>query len=272
MKIKSVLLSICTALSAISVHADNTTNTEFDYFAKRQGGGYLAAELAVTYGGSLYVNNHTKVSLSLNGAYYFDNGLFVELPGKSNEFDSDFALGYNLFNTPNWEFDLLWSTAHGSLTSITTKKTTRYLGLRASGEVAGLNVQAIVAPSADTDTYNNGQYASLWLSKNWQYKNWNFYGSLGAQYRNANMLNYYYGVPEDSQRFDPYQASGGTNLTYKVGFRKPFAQSWLFEGNIAYTSYTDAILDSSITKAVLEHNYRRKDYAATTSVWVSYVF
>ncbi|NOU51451.1 MipA/OmpV family protein [Pseudoalteromonas sp. JBTF-M23] len=268
MKNKSVLLYICTSLGAVFVHADDTTNNEFDYFAKRQGGGYLAAEFSITKGASLYKKYNT-LSLSLNGAYYFENGLFVEAPGKLNEFDSNFALGYNLFNTPDWEFDLLWSTAHGALG---WKKSTRYLGLRASGEIAGLNVQAIIAPNADTDTYKNGQYASLWLSKDWQYKNWNFYGSFGAQYRNANMLDYYYGVPEGSSYFAPYEASGGTNLTYKMGFRKPFAENWLFEGSISYTQYAQSILDSSKTKTILKNHSNLNNYAASSSLSISYVF
>ena len=268
MKFKTVILYVSTILGALPALSEETTS-EFDYFAKRPGGGYLAAELAVTYGGSLYVNNHTDVSLTLNGAYYFENGLFVEVPGKSNEFDSNFALGYNLFNTPKWEFDLLWSTAHGTLGA---KRSTRYIGIRGSGEVAGLQVQAIAAPYTSNDYYSKGKYASLWVSKNWQYKNWNFYGSLGAQYRNSHILNYYYGVPKDSTYLKPYEASGGTNLISKVGFRKPFAENWLFEGYLSYTHYANAILDSSVTDIVLQRNYRRKDYAATSSLSISYVF
>ncbi|WP_261592544.1 MipA/OmpV family protein [Pseudoalteromonas holothuriae] len=276
MKIKLLSLLMC-SICSMSAYAKAEPETDYDFFKKREAGGFLTVGLSSFYQGGIYKDHKTYLHAHINAAYYFENGLFVEHPGHSNKFNASFSAGYNLFNTPNWEFDLMVSTAHGDLNFYAgadsfEKRSTSYLGLRASGEVAGIQVQAVLAPATKNKDNSGGSYASLSLAKDWQYKNWRFYGSVGAQYRSEKMLDYYYGVPQSAQSFKAYNAKGGANLITKFGFSKPLLEDWLLEGNISYTKYTNSIINSPYTQFILQRNTDRKDYGSHVGLSLSYVF
>lgn len=278
MTTKSLL--ICTAALVISCRATaspDDTSLWADVFNKRESGGYLMLGISAGYGGSLYRDHQTSISLQPRGAYYFSTGLFAEYPGRLDQFDAKFTLGYNLFNTERWEFDAIISTAHGKIRYLTAdesieKQGAGYLGIRAAGDIGGLRMQVILAPLIKNREFEHGHYASLWIGKSWQLKNWHFYSSVGAQYRNDAMLDYYYGVPDTAVAFDEYQAKGGVNLIYKAGFSRPVTEHWLVEGYIAYTDYTSAILDSPYINAILVNQPDRKAYGSDLGFSLSYVF
>lgn len=256
----------------------SASDSWFDMFStKRDGGGFLAVGLALENQRGLYQSSGMKLRANVHGAYYFENGLFFEFPGLTDKFESQFALGYNLASTQNWEFDVILSTAHGSLvyrspTDSFSKDTTPFWGLRAIGSIAGLDTMFVYGVNSNKMDYSGGRYAAAWLGKSWNINNWHIYSSLGAQYRNDAILDYYYGVPESSTANSPYQANGGFNLIYKLGFKKPLDENWVVEGGLSFKRYADAIIDSPYTQNILNNNQGRSDKGSALNLTISYVF
>ncbi|MDP4489209.1 MipA/OmpV family protein [Pseudoalteromonas piscicida] len=262
---KTHLLIAAVLMAASAAQAKSTD-------AKKEGHGYLAIGYGINYNSDIYNNAETSLLPTVHGAYYFSNGLFVEFPGRAEKFDPALALGYQFYKTENWEFDALLSTAHGRINyrfggTRYELNTSSYLGVRATGNVFGLQIRTIVAPKVINSDYSDGRYASLWISKPWQYKNWHFYSAVGAQYRNSAMLDYYYG----GAPFKGYEAKGGANLGVKLGFSRALTENWIVDGHVSYTKYASGIMDSPITKAIVNFN-DRIEHGESIGLSLSYVF
>ena len=265
--------------SAVSLANEQTSDTSWYEFLKqkRDSGGFFSAGIAVQNSQGLYRSEDFKLLAELKGAYYFKNGLFVEFPGRSDKFENQIAVGYNLGSTDNWEFDVLLSIAHGGLTytgaqSSFKKVASPYWGLRAMGTIGGLVTMLVYGINGNQSDYRNGQYGAAWLGKSWNIHNWHLYSSLGAQYRNEAMLDFYYGVPDNHAGLPAYDAKGGFNVIYKAGFKKPLNENWLVEGNFSMTRYADSIIDSPYSQSILQHNEDRSDTGRVFSLSISYVF
>ena len=265
--------------SAVSLANEQTSDTSwYDFLQqKRDGGGFFSAGIVVQNSQGLYRAVDFKVRPEFKGAYYFNNGLFIEYPGLSDKFDSQFAVGYNLGSTENWEFDVLLSMAHGVLNytgaqSSFKKDASPYLGVRAIGTIAGFDTMLVYGTNSNKMDYSNGLYGAAWLGKSWNINNWHLYSSVGAQYRNAAMLDFYYGIPDNQAGVPAYDAKGGVNLIYKAGFKKPLNENWLVEGNFSMTRYADSIIDSPYSQSILQRNENRSDRGRTFSLSTSYVF
>ncbi|MDP2714558.1 MipA/OmpV family protein [Rheinheimera sp.] len=265
--------------SAVSLANEQTSDTSwYDFLQqKRDAGGFFSAGIVGQNSQGLYRSEDFKVWPELKGAYYFNNGLFIEYPGLSDKFDNQFAVGYNLGSTENWEFDVLLSMAHGGLNysdaqSSFKKDASPYLGVRAIGTIAGFDTMLVYGTNSNKMDYSNGLYGAAWLGKSWNIDNWHLYSSVGAQYRNAAMLDFYYGVPDNHAGLPAYDAKGGVNFIYKVGFKKPLTENWLVEGNFSMTDYADSIIDSPYSQSILQHNENRSDNGRTVSLSISYVF
>ncbi|KZN35800.1 MipA/OmpV family protein [Pseudoalteromonas luteoviolacea] len=275
---KSLLTVMFSFCCSSNVNAQSEPDFWQGFTDKRESGGFLAVGAGISYAGGLLSDIETSTNLIVSGNYYFENGLFIEVPGNSNKFDPSWVMGYNLYNLGNWEFDVIYSSAHGPLDyhvhpkDGSDKDLTAYIGLRASAELGNYQFQAIIAPKADNSEYNQGVYGSAWLARSWQYKNWHFYGSIGFQYRNSKMLDYYYGVPEDAVMLEPYDAAGGFNSHLKVGFTKPLNASWVLDGTIGITDYASSIDDSPYSKLAKKYRTNRSELGRNVSLTLSYVF
>ncbi|CAM4075743.1 MipA/OmpV family protein [Pseudoalteromonas byunsanensis] len=276
---KTLLLTpllLCSAISSADEPVDATSWLK-TFSEKRESGGYLSAGLSLQYQQGLYQEKELAVSAQLRGAYYFESGLFVEYPGQTNKFENQFTAGYNVANIGDWEFDAILSSAHGSLKyhyqgDSFNKSATPYLGLRATGTLAGFDTMIVYGINSNKMDFRGGRYAAAWLAKSWQLQNWHLYGSLGVQYRNEDLLNYYYGVPETANHHLTYQADGGINVIYKLGIKKPISEHWLVESFFSYTDYADSIVESPYTQNILKYNENRSDKRSALNLSISYVF
>lgn len=267
-------LLLCSALSFADSQT-NPTNWGDAFSNKRDAGGYFSIGLAVHNQHGLYQPSDTEADLIFSGAYYFENGLFAELPSHNDKFETSLTLGYNLANVGEWEFDTIYSYAHGSLQrgNVDVKEKTPYLGIRATGTIAGIDTMFSYGLNTNNKRYSNGHYAAAWFAKSWNVKNWYIYGSLGLQYRNSKMLDYYYGVEQSDIYHTNYQADAGVNIIYKLGVKKPINEDWVVEGFFSYTDYADSIIDSPYTQNVLRYyDGDRSDKGRVLSLSINYVF
>ncbi|QTH72266.1 MipA/OmpV family protein [Pseudoalteromonas xiamenensis] len=264
------------ALSAAN-ETQNSANWVDAFTNKRDAGGYLSVGIAVQNQQGLYQSSGIKLKGNVHGAYYFENGFLLEFPGLSDKFESQFALGYNIANLGNWEFDALLSMAHGEIKYNAqqdgfSKEASPYFGLRAMGTIADLDAMFVVGTNSNKMDYSGGVYAAAWLAKSWNINNWTLYSSIGAQYRNDAILDYYYGVPESAQVTEPFQATGGFNYLYKLGVKKPLDEHWLIEGFFSYTHYASSIVDSPYSQNILKFNEGRSDQGSLFNLSINYVF
>ena len=241
--------------------------------------GYLSVGLGLEYNHGLYQTEETKAQLIVNGAYYWSNGFFIEFPGRANKFNPDIAAGYHFYSTSRWEFDAIASLAHGDIDfamygTKVEKIGSAYIGVRATGEVAGLDVQAIVAPLILQDDYDGGAYASLWLSKSWFIKNTQVYASVGAQYRDAKILNFYYGTEglPDAWNMPDYKADAGINTSVQIGATYPLSNKMVVDVYGRFTQLADSITDSPVAQSVLTADSSRTDSETQFGISLSYVF
>ena len=241
---------------------------------KREAGGFLALGLGLHNGQGLYQSAGFRLRAEVSGAYYFGSGFFIEYPGFANKFENMPTYGYNIANFGNWEFDAIISGAHGRLSSSNGRErdSTSYWGLRTIGTIAGLDAMFIYGIAPNHEEADDGQYAAAWLAKSWNIDNWLLYTSLGVQYRNAAILNYYYGEPASATMPEPYKAEGGVNVIYKIGAKKPLSETWLVEGFVSYTHYASSIVDSPSAQNTLRNFAGRSDQGSQVNLAIKYVF
>lgn len=211
--------------------------------------------------------DNSGFDLYLN-ARYQKNGFFVEIPlGTSKQQATILSFGYNFLNTTHWSYDLRLAMNHRDLDHILpeSQRNSRRvshskLGLRVLGDFDNTHVKFIVAgASGDPD---GGLYASAWLSQNQQYYNWNIYGSFGVEYRNEDVVNYFYAINE-VEGLPRYRGKAGLEYTAQVGFDYPINENWVFEGFIR-----TIVLPSGISNSPLVDGKT----AVESALVVKYVF
>ncbi len=272
----SLMINHSVAMAADS-KAENITEDN------SQSNGYFKVGFGYRSETSPYHTEEDETTISLEGRYQWENGLFVELPGVSNKLSPGISYGYNFYNLDNWNFDLIGIRSHGDINynevisnqsiEVKRKKSVR-VGVRATGSYGSNTVQFIVTPYSNNNEYDDGLYASLWLAKEWQISNWNVYASAGIQYRSKEILDYYYGISEDiaTDNTPVYQAGDGINTTLQFGFDYPISENWVFESSVRYTKLSDSISDSPIISNVVEFDNTRSDDITEVAVLISYVF
>jgi outer membrane protein len=244
-------------------------------------GGYLKLGFGYKAVVNPYQDEEKGKTLFLNGRYQWENGLFVEA-SFYRVLNTGLNVGYNFYNTEQWNFDVATTIAHGATEvgvfdqgKVFRKKSdiTRMLALRATGSFDQTTLQLVVAPYSLNSDYNNGLYASAWLDRSFQFKNWEFYGAVGLEYRSEDMLEYYYGISDEiaTEHFTAYEASSGIDITAEVGASYPISKNWLFETYYRYTDLADAMSDSPIMQftSTLEG---RSENMSEFGILVSYVF
>jgi len=243
------LLIVCTFNSQLVVAEENKTLQKPENI---RDGAYLDIGVGIRHRSDPYQfvkdRNDSGLALYINGRYQ-KNGLFIEFPhGTSKQQSTVLSMGYNFLNTENWSYDLQLAMNHSELEHQLpmTKRVSRRishskLGLRVLGDFDNTHVKFIVASSSGA----KGIYASGWVSQNYQYYNWNFYASAGAEYRNEDVVNYFYAINE-VEGLPYYRGKSGIEYTGQVGFDYPISEDWVFEGFVRTTLLPSGIADSPL--------------------------
>lgn len=263
-------LSPSLLMAAEEANNDNTENI--------RDGSYFDIGIGLSYQSDPFIfddENDSGLDIFINGRYQ-KYGFFVEWPhGTAKQQNTVLSMGYNFLNTDHWSYDLRLAMNHRDLeykrpqsNFVSTRVSHSKLGLRILGDFDNTHVKFIVAgASGDPE---GGGYASAWLSQHYQHNNWNFYSTFGVEYRNKDVVNYFYGVGDNefshSNEVDDlpsYQGKAGFEYTGQVGFDYPITTDWVFEGFARATLLPSGISDSPLVdgKTVFE-----------AAVLVKYVF
>lgn len=275
-------MMLCLMMTNSSVLAENS-EVENHMEDESKNGGYLKLGFGYRNKVSPYKTKENEVTISIEGRYQWENGLFVELPGVSNKLSPGISYGYNFYSIDDWNFDLVGNKSHGDINygvvdgdqsiEIDREGSVR-AGFRITGSYGSNSIQFIVMPYSYNDEYDDGLYTSLWLAKEWQIDNWNVHASAGLQYRSEEILDYYYGISEDisTDNSPTYQAKGGFNSTVQFGVDYPISENWVFETYFRYTKLSDSITDSPIISNAVKFDNSRSEDITEAAILVSYVF
>ncbi|WP_448569511.1 MipA/OmpV family protein [Thalassotalea ganghwensis] len=245
--------------------------------------GYLKVGYGFKYKASPYWDKDSGGSLFISGRYQVKPGFFIEIAHGANELDQGTNIGFNFYNTDTWSFDLLTVRGHGenayhfgnneTTFLIEKRKSTNMLGIRTTGAFGRSTVQFTIAPYTLNKQYDNALYASLWGSHSWQVKNWQVNAALGAEYRSAGMLDYYYSTTPAMEQIGipKYQASSGIDIVSQLGVSYPISENVLFESYARYKLITNSITDFPPMKIAANLDSRQQ-HETEFGILVSYVF
>lgn len=254
MKIVIKLLLISLLVTGIfnsspSVAAEKSSDDETENI---RDGAYFDIGLGFRYKSDPFLydedKNGTGLAIYANGRYQ-KYGLFIELPrGTSKQQTTIISFGYNFLNTEHWSYDLQIAMNHPQLEHklpVSQKVSKRIshskIGLRILGDFDNTHLKLIVSNGSGGD----GVYASVWLSQNYQFYNWNLYTSGGIEYRNEDVVNYFYAINE-VEGLPYYRGKAGFEYTGQIGFDYPINQDWVFESFIRATLLPSGISDSPL--------------------------
>lgn len=275
------LLIVLSAINPTHLNAEEVAAKEEVVTEENRNGGFLKLGYGYKIEVSPYENEVNHFSMFLNGRYQW-HGLFVEASYGANERNEGLSIGYNFYNTDNWNFDVSTINAHGEIHAEIRDQekilsqhfdNTDMIGLRATGNFDQTTVQFMLAPYAIDSDYDDAIYASMWLGRAWQIKNWQLHGSIGLEYRSAAMLDHYYGISaeEATEHFGPYEADAGIDVTAQVSASYPITSNILFESYVKHTDFANSISDSPVMQFVGGLDDRAK--ARTEfGILVNYVF
>lgn len=216
-------------------------------------GAYLDIGVGLAFESDPFIyddKNNSGVVVFVNGRYQ-KYGLFVEFPhGTAKQQNTVISLGYNFFNTDHWSYDLQLAMNHRDLdhilpvSKINSRRVSHSkLGLRILGDFSNTHIKLIIAgASGDPD---GGLYTSAWVSQDYKYLNWNFYTSLGVEYRNEDVVNYFYAIDE-VEGLPFYRGEAGLEYTGQVGASYPISEDWVFEAFVRTTLLPSGISDSPL--------------------------
>ena len=279
-------LSLCLLISLSAINSNHLFAEEAIHEApmpaqEDRNGGFLKLGYGYKIEVSPYESEVNHFSMFLNGRYQW-HGLFVEASYGANERNEGLSIGYNFYNTADWNFDVSTINAHGEINVeiIDTGKTlsqhfdnTDMIGLRATGNFDQTTIQFMLAPYAMSSDYDDALYASMWLGRSWQVKNWELHGSIGLEYRSQEMLDHYYGISaeEATEHFGPYEADAGIDVTAQISASYPISANILFESYFKYTDFASSISNSPVMKFAGSFGDRAEE-RTEVGVLVSYVF
>lgn len=216
-------------------------------------------------------SHYSNTSLFINGSYSW-NDLFVESYSESGH---GVVFGYNAFSNKDWSLDFIATTDWGQASF---ENDGRYnddsaltIGSRLSGYLGNNTVQFAVNQDATGD--HNGTTVSALIGRNWQLRNWNFHGIVGAEYSSSKLNDYYAGVSKEQAEyltsfgrdFDAYDPGDSVTFSTEFGVTYPIAEDWVFRATARAVTRPDAITDSP--------RYPKMDSLATSfRTSISYVF
>jgi len=287
----SGLLLGAVLLNPVSSYAEEAKVDSGD--ENSRSGGYLKIGYGYKYEETPFHDKKDGGALFLSGRYQFENGIYIEASHGANELSIGNSVGYNFYNTEHWSFDLHGMQAHGSTemgfgfnngnsenTDIEILhmdgKYTRMLGLRTTGTYDQATIQFIFAPYSFNDEYDDGIFASAWIGRSWQLKNWELHALVGVTYRSEEINNYYYStsdeiIAKNEPQLGPYQADGGFDVVTQVGVSYPVSKNVLFESYLRYTDVSDEVSQSPVMRAFSKIDGRAENVTEFGFLF-SYVF
>ena len=288
MKMKILPLSIV-AIFATGCGTSYATqgNTEDQYDDKTNGFSRLG--LGYKFDTNPFQDKQNGLAIFYSGRYQWDNGLFIEAAFGANEGAQGVKIGYNFYNTPNWNFDITSVQAAGKtrinfsyvdqenpeqIINVTEKRRiSEMLGLRATGRFDRSTIDFIVAPILLGNKYDDGVFASVWGAHTWQLRNWELSASSGIEYRSEEILNYYFSSSSEliSAGAPEYNPGSGIDITAQMTATYPISPTILFETYLRYTDYADSITDSPII-SVVSQSPQRSEAKKEIGIVFSYVF
>lgn len=216
-------------------------------------------------------------SIIINGSYNWHN-LFVESYSESGH---GLVFGFNAYASNNWSLDVIVTTDmldfdfefsgknHYIQRPGTSKPLT--LGSRLTGYLGENVVQFSV--NQDATGNHNGTTVTALIGQSWQYRNWNFHGTIGVEYASAKLNDYYVGVSEELAAYvhslgfnmEAYKAGSSVGFTTEIGVTYPITEDWVFRATARTATRPSAVTNSPI--------YSNLD-SSTTSIRtsLSYVF
>lgn len=210
---------------------------------------------------------HKEVFVDINARYQI-KGFFFEAFAQSLD---QVTIGYNFAGVDNWVFDWVLVQENDEMNAeeypdyegLNKRRFDALTGPRATGYL-GKHILQFHALH-DISGAHHGELYNLKLARHWQYRNWNFHGIIGANYRSKQMLNYYIGVAEDeaSAQFPAWQARGGWAYTGELGATYPLSENWVFRGFIRRSELPARVHESPLTTS---------DHSEVIAASVSFVF
>lgn len=169
-------------------------------------------------------------------------GFFVESPGLNSRrihgLYASNAWGFNFYNSDNWSFDIYKQTNTKKvegLREVQNRNRSKRAGLRATGYFDNSQLQFIYSPESRGDSEENGIEASISYTHYWQVKNWNIYGSLGAQYQSEEIVDHY--LPDTSAD------QSRINTSAELGVEYALNEDWVLGG---FASYNEVSSQNSL--------------------------
>jgi len=211
--------------------------------------------------------SYTSTGVFINGSYTWNN-LFIENYSESGH---GLVVGYNAVAYDDWSLDLMVTT---DWLKVSFENDGRYsyddelmIGGRLSGYVGNNIVQFAINQDATGD--HNGTTASALIGRNWQLRNWNFHGIIGAEYVSAKLNDYYVGVSDESaarwDHLEAYEAGYSVIFSSELGVTYPISEDWVFRATGSAVTIPDAITDSPRRRS-------KKTVATSFRTSISYVF
>jgi len=231
-----------------------------------QDDGFLEVGLSyIVYDTAIVGEGDSTPDIVINGRYQWDN-LFVEANNKVR--NNAFTIGYNLYSTEYWDYDLVVTTSNSARKTTTGSSVFNrvrgaevHQGARATGYIEDWAIQINLLPVGQAN-----KRATLSVGRQWQVGNWIFYGTAEIDYNSKESLSFYV---NDALNNDALQRgwvpSRGMNFTGRIGTSYPLAENWVFDSFYEYTS-----VPSNITTNPLPIKLRNN--LSTTFVSLSYVF
>jgi outer membrane scaffolding protein for murein synthesis (MipA/OmpV family) len=261
----TLLPSVCSADIARTLRNNSLDDNEPDNFLE------IGVGVGAGVGSSVTDEDGKSSGLGLNlaGSYNW-KGFFIDVFSETAE---PVVLGYTAYNNDNWSFDIVLGTTGEGLSDdtddrfigLSKRESSSMLGGRLTGYLGKNLIQ--IALKHDVKGRSKGTVASVLLGRNWQYRNWNFHGLIGAHLADAKYNDYYLGVTAEESALSGLAAyDGETSLVFNstLGVTYPISENWVYRATISLGSNFGQN-DSSVFE-------KKRDFHAGIGTSISYVF
>lgn len=195
--------------------------------------------------------SYSDLGIVING-YYQWNDLFIESYSESGH---GVMAGYNVLDTDDWSLDFTATSSFARFDFDNNGRNSGFngadpdddftVGARLTG-YWGENVMQF-SLNQDATGDHNGTTLAATLGRNWQWRNWNFHGLIGAEYATAKLNDYFVGVSADKAlhpSLSEYEAGSSLNLSAEAGVTYPLTENIVFRLTARAAKIDDSITDS----------------------------
>jgi outer membrane scaffolding protein for murein synthesis (MipA/OmpV family) len=184
-----------------------------------------------------------NIGVQMSGLFY---EYFSESPNRG-------LFGLNFFNSDWVGLDMVIGKEHKTFAEDKEDTLLLPIDVRHADWTGGLRSTVYLGPLVlqgqvrkEITKYHQGYTGSLQAGTSIQIKNLNIHGVVGAAYQSEEVMDYYYGVTSSEVSADFSEYNPGEDLTYtaEVGASYPMGEDWILRGQMNYTQYSDAIVDS----------------------------